>query len=168
VAFADGFTRFFNFLANMGLVLRDDPPKVIDMTGRAWGEAVDGLELSIREIPQEDSRQKAVLSVVIRNSGTVAKSFIVPDWLRFYEALVVAPDGSVAPPSSYLRQLLQPEHVKERVEVALPAGAAKETDLMLGLLYDMRAVGEYKVRISGRVPDGITVTSNEVVVRVSG
>ena len=42
------FIRFYNFLANMGLVLRDDPPKVIDMTGREWGEVVDGLALSIR------------------------------------------------------------------------------------------------------------------------
>src|ERR1700761_8517021 len=66
VSIAGGFERFYNFLANMGLVLRDDPPRVIDMTGREWGESAGGLELSVREIPREDSRQQAVLSTVIR------------------------------------------------------------------------------------------------------
>jgi hypothetical protein len=74
VAIATGLERFYNFLANMGLVLRDDPPKVIDMAGRAWGEAVNGFALSIREIPKEDPRQQAVLSVVIRNAGTEPKN----------------------------------------------------------------------------------------------
>ncbi len=166
VAIAEGLTRFFNFMANLGLFIRDDPPKVIDMTGREWGAAVNGLELSIRGIPQEDARQQAVLSVVIRNAGPEKKTFTVPGWLFFYEAQVEGPNGSAAPLSGYGSQLLQPERKTERLELTLAPGEAKETDLMLGLLYDMRSAGDYRVRVAGRLTDSSAVTSNEIVVRV--
>jgi len=160
VSIADGFTRVFNLLANMGLILRDDPPKVIDMKGREFGAAVNGLDLSIREFPKEDPREQAVLSVVIRNREREKKTFVVPGWLFFYEVQIDAPL------SGYGDQVLKSERRTERFEVKLAANEAKETDVPLGLLYDLRAGGAYRVRVSARLADGAVVTSNEIVVRV--
>jgi len=144
----------------MGLILRDDPPKVIDLTGRLFGEAVHGLELSIREIPKEDPSERAVLSVVIRNREGEKKIFTVPGWLFFYEVQIDAPLNG------YGSQVLKPERRTERFEVTLAANEAKETDVPLGLLYDLRAGSKYQVRVSARLADGAVVTSNEIVVRV--
>jgi hypothetical protein len=160
VSIANGFTRVFNLLANMGLILRDDPPKVIDMKGREFGAAVDGLELSIREFPKEDPREQPVLSVVIRNREREKKIFTVPGWLFFYEVQIDAPL------SGYGDQVLKPERKTERFEITLAANEAKETDVPLGLLYELRAGGEYRARVSARLADGAVLTSNEIVVGV--
>jgi hypothetical protein len=143
----------------MGLILRDDPPKVIDMTGREFGEAVNGLELSIRESPKEDPHERTVLSVVIRNRESEKKIFTVPGWLFFYGVQIDAPL------SGYGEQVLKPERRTERFEVTLIANEAKETDVPLGLLYDLRAGSDYRVRVSARLADGAVLTSNEIVVR---
>jgi hypothetical protein len=155
---AKGFTRFFDFMANLGLFIRDDPPKVIDMTGREFGPAVNGLELSIRELPKEEPGVHAVLSVVIRNRETEKKTFSIPGWLFFYEIQIDAPM------SGYGNQVLKPERKTERFEVTLAPHEARETDVPLGLLYDLRAGGDYRMRVSARVADGAVVTSNEIVV----
>lgn len=144
----------------MGLVLRDDPPKVIKVTGREWGEPIDGLALSVHEIPKEDPQQQTVLSVVIRNVGQERKTLIVPGWLFFYELELSTPL------TAYGSQLLKPERKTERLEVTLAPGEARETDLPVGALYDMRAAGEYRVKVSCRLPDGAVLTSNEIVVRI--
>jgi len=142
----------------MGLILRDDPPKVIDMTGREFGAAVNGLELSIREIPREDPGERAALSVVIRNRESERKTFTVPGWLFFYEVRIDAPLNG------YGDQVLKPERRNERFEVTLAANEAKETDVPLGLLYDLRPGSRYQVRVSARLADGAVLTSNEIVV----
>ena len=158
MAISDKLTRFYNLLANMGLVLRDDPPKVIDMAGREWGETVDGLALSIREIRGEGSQERAVLSVVIRNLGSERKTIAVPGWMFFYEL-----EPSL-PLTAYGRQLLKPERKTERIEVTLGAGDAKETDLPLGALYDIRDRDKCRLRVSCKLPDGARLVSNEIVV----
>jgi hypothetical protein len=152
VPIADKLYRFYNLLANMGLVLRDDPPKVIDMAGREWGETVDGLALSIRQIPQ------GVLSVVIRNNGPEPRTFIVPGWLFFYEIY------SNLTLTAYGRQLLAAARKTERIEVKLGPDEARETDLPLGALYDLRTRGDYRVRVSCKLQDGVVVVSNEIVI----
>ena len=149
---AKGFTRFFNFMANLGLFIRDDPPKVIDMTGREFGQAANGLELSIREFPKGDPSERAVLSVVIRNRESEKKVFTVPGWLFFYEVQIDAPL------SGYGAQVLKPERKTERFDVTLGANEAKETDLPLGLLYALPAGSNYRVRVSARLADGAVVT----------
>lgn len=153
------FTRFYNFLANMGLVIRDDPPKVIDMTGREWGASVDGLALSIRELAREDPRQVAGISVLMKNDGAVAKKFTAPPWIFFYhvEGLELAPYG---------RQLMSPERKGKDIEINLGPGDAIETDLPIATLYNMRAAGDYRIHVSCRVPEDVTLRSNEIVVRV--
>jgi hypothetical protein len=156
---ATKFIRFFNFLANMGLVLRDDPPKVIDMTGREWGAAADGLVLSIRELKREDPRQVAGISVVIKNEESRARTLNVPPWIFFceIEGLELTPYG---------RQLMNPDRKGRNIEVKLDPNGAIETDLPVATIYDMRASGEYKVQVSCRLPNQTVLRSNEITIRV--
>ena len=108
----------------MGLVIRDDPPKVIDMTGREWGPAIDGTALSIRTMPRDSARDPAVLSVVIRNNGAVQKRFTVPGWMFFYHAEVTRQDGSAAPLTAYGKQVLKPERQKPQISARRKCGRA--------------------------------------------
>jgi hypothetical protein len=156
---ADKFIRFFNFLANMGLVLRDDPPKVIDMAGREWGDPADGLALSIRELKREDLHQVAGISVIIRNEEPRARTFNVPPWIFFCEI-----DGLELTP--YGRQLMSPDRKGKNIEVKLDPNGAIETDLPVATIYDMRAGGEYKIQVSCRLPDQTVLRSNEITIRV--
>jgi hypothetical protein len=161
VAIADRFIRVFNFLANMGLVIRDDPPKVIDLTGREWGPAIDGVALSIRMMPRDRPHDPAVLSVVIRNGGTAQKSFTVPGWMFFYDAEVTRQDALSAPLTAYGKQVLRPERQTEEIQVKLGPGDAQETDLPVAALYEMREGGPFRVVISCMLPDGL-LRSNEI------
>jgi hypothetical protein len=97
---------------------------------------------------------------VIRNAGTEPKTLIVPGWLFFYKVEIETPL------TAYGSQLLKPERKTERMEVTLGAGDAKETDIPVGVLYDMRPAGEYRIRVSCRLPDSGLLTSNEIVVTV--
>jgi hypothetical protein len=153
------FTRFYNFLANMGLVIRDDPPKVIDMTGREWGESADGLALSVRELKREDPLQVAGISVVMKNGGTAAKTLTIPPWIFFYqiEGLELTPYG---------HQLMSPERRGKNIHVTLGPGDAIETDLPIARIYDMRNSGAYQTRVSCRLPDQTPLRSNEITVRI--
>ena len=143
----------------MGLVIRDDPPKVIDMTGREWGEAVDGLALSIRELKREEPRQVAGISVVMKNGGTHPKTLDVPPWIFYYEI-----EGLELTP--YGRQSMNQDRKAKNIEVTLRPGDAIETDLPIATIYKIRAVGVYKVEVSCRLPDGSVLRSNEIVIRV--
>jgi hypothetical protein len=141
------FIRFYNFLANMGLVLRDDPPKVIDLTGREWGESAGGLVLSIRE-------QVAAISVVIKNLGTDPRTLSVPPWIFFYQA-----EGLELTP--YGRQLMSPDQKRQLVEVKLSPGEAIETELPIAKIYNLRD----KLRVSCQLPDGTLLRSNEITIQ---
>jgi hypothetical protein len=160
-----GFRKFLDFMGNMGLMARADPPKVIDLTGREWGAPVDGFVLSVRQLKKEDPDQLAVVSVVLKNQGGEAKLLTIPEWLFFYQLGVLAPDGSIEPLSPYGRQLLRPERKMEKIELKLAPGGASETELPIGSLYPMRARGDYRVTVSCRLPDGARLTSNETIVR---
>jgi hypothetical protein len=164
VPIAEKLARFYNLLANMGLVLRDDPAKVIDMAGREWGETVDGLALSIREIRGEHPQQQAVLSVVIKNRSTETRTLSVPGWLFFYEVEAMRSDGAIVPLGAYGRELLKPERKTERIAITLGPGDAKETDLPLGALYDLRARGDYRVQVSCELGDGAVLFSNRILI----
>ncbi len=163
MAIADRFIRVFNFLANMGLVLRDDPPKVIDMTGRGWGPAIDGIALSIRTMPRDSARDPAVLSVVIRNTGTAEKRLSVPGWMFFYHAEVTRQDGQPAELTAYGKQVLKPERRTENIEVKLGPGDAQETDLPVAALFEMREGSPFEVVVWCQQPGG-TLRSNAVTV----
>jgi hypothetical protein len=143
----------------MGLVLRDDPPKVIDMTGRKWGESVDGLALSIRELKREDPRHVAGISVVMRNRATGPRTLVVPPWIFFYKVGVL----ELTP---YGRQLMSPDRKGENIEVTLGPGDAIETDLPITTIYDLRAPGDRKVQVSCHLPGQTILRSNEIIIRI--
>lgn len=149
------FIRFYNFLAKMGLVLRDDAPKVIDMTGREWGEPVGGLVLSIRELKREDPKQLAGISVVMKNQGTAPITLNVPPWIFYYkiEGLELTPYG---------RQLMAGDQKRQLVDVTLRSGDAIETDLPIAKIYNLQE----KIRVSCQLPDGTVLRSNEITIPI--
>ena len=147
MAVADRFKRIVNLLAGMGLLLHDDPPKVIDLEGRAWGPPGGGLALSIRCRPP-------ILSVVLRNISTAPISLAIPGWLFFYDIHISAPL------SPYGQALLKPEHRTDKINVTLKPGEATETEIPLQLLF-INPQGQ-RVRVGCVLPEGLRLESNEV------
>ncbi|HEY3824674.1 MAG TPA: hypothetical protein VGL82_08950 [Bryobacteraceae bacterium] len=155
---ANKFTRFYNFLANLGLIIRDDPPRVIDLTGRVWGAPADGLVLSIRELNREDAGQVAGISVVMKNEGAHKRSLTVPPWIFFYRI-----EG--LEPTPYGRKLMTSDRTEKDAEVVLEAGGAVETELPLATMYDVRA-GNFRFSVSCTLPDQTILRSNHLMIRV--
>jgi hypothetical protein len=154
---------FFDFLAKMGLSVRDDPPKVVDLSIREFGEAQHGLALSIRQIPRDDPAALASVSVVIRNVGQEPRTLIVPGWLGFYQFDVRMPDGSPAPLTPFGRALAKPENRKEPSSVTLAPGALNETEVPLGSIFRVRPGTRHAVKASSEPAAGVTLQSNEIV-----
>jgi len=159
VAASNPFLRFYTFLAKMGLVIRDDPPKVIDMAGREWGEAVNGLALSIRELPREDAGSVAGISVVMKNGGPGPQTLNVPAWIHYF-----AIEG--LEPTPYGRSLLDSARTTVKADVTLVAGGAIEAELPLGRICNISAPGVYPMRVSCLLPDQSVLRSNRLEIRV--
>jgi hypothetical protein len=158
VAASNPFVRFYTFLAKMGLVIRDDPPKVIDMAGREWGEAVDGLVLSVRELPREDAGSVAGISVVMKNGGAEAKTLSVEDWTHYFEVenLELTPYG----------RMLFGEAGKQS-NLTLDPGGAVEAELPIGRIYNVRSPGVYAIQVRCELPgEGRELRSNRIEIRV--
>ena len=156
---ANKFTRFYDFLANLGLVIRDDPPKVIDLSARAWGAAEGGLSLSVAELPREGSRGVTGISVVMRNEAGEPKRFTAPPLARFYRI-----EG--LEPTAYGRQLLHTSQNQPQSEISLSPGGVINTDLPLATTYNVRAAGEYKIQVTCTLADGTVLRSNELTICV--
>ncbi len=148
--------RFIDFLGKMGLILRGDPPRTINMTDRVWGMAVQGFALSLREIPRDDAEQLASVSVVMKNNGNETQAFVIPGWMHFYAVQIVAAQ------TPYGRSLLRPERSKERLEISVGPGDATETDIPVGSFYELKAKTEYAVSVTCALPDGTGLRSNEI------
>jgi len=138
----------------MGLVLRDDPPKVIDLTGREWGEPSAGLALSIRELKREEPGHVAGISVVMKNLGTDPRTLTVPPWIFFYkiEGMELTPYG---------RQLMDPSQKRKTADVTLGPGEAIETDLPIAKIYSLKE----KIRVACQLPDGTALRSNQITIQ---
>ena len=147
----------------MGLSVRDDPPKVIDLSLYMFGEAREGLALAIRQISRADPDALSTVSVVIRNVSDQPKSFVTPGWLAFYRLDVRLPDGTPVAPTPYARALSNPARQQESLRASLAPGAFNETEIPLGSLFNMRPRAAYIVRASCKPLDGVTVESNEIL-----
>jgi hypothetical protein len=156
--------KLLDFLAKMGLSMRDDPPKVVDLSIHQFGETKDGLALSIRQIPRDDPDALPSVSVVIRNVGQETRKFVVPGWLAFYNFDVRTPDGSPALLTPFGRALNKPEHRNERINVSLAPGALNETEVPLGSIFRLRPGEKYVVRASSEPTEGVTLQSNEITI----
>lgn len=164
---AIGFVRgALDWFARLGLTVRDDIPKVVDIAGREWGEPAGGFALSIQLIRKEDPEQLPVISAAVRNVSGEQRRFEIPGWLLFYSLEITGANGEQAGPTAFGRELLKPERHRRRIVLDLAPGQAVETDIPIGSIYDMRAAGEYRVRVSASFPQGGAALSNQVVVRV--
>jgi hypothetical protein len=164
---AIGFVRgTLDWFAKLGLTVRDDAPKTVDIAGREWGEPVGGFALSIQQIRKEDPAQLPAISAAVRNVSSERRRFDIPGWLVFYSVEITGPDGEHARLTAFGHELLKPERHQRRIVLDLAPGQAVETDIPIGSIYDMRAAGEYRVRISASLPQGGVALSNPVLIRV--
>jgi hypothetical protein len=156
----DAIKRVITFLSKMGLSVRDDPKKVVDVAGRQWGEPVDGLALSVLLRVKEDADELPSVSVAIHNRSAETQRLTTPGWLHFFRVSVLGPDGAEAALSPYGRELMKPERRPISAGVALAPGEAIEADIPIGQIFQLRA-GPYRVHASCRMPGGPAV-SNEI------
>jgi hypothetical protein len=161
------FRNFFDFLARMGLSVRDDPKRVIDPANRQWGPPIGGLALSLESVLlREDRSVMSNLSVVLRNVSDATKSLVVPGWLFFFHVEMTGPDGLPVAVSPFGGELLKPSRRTERLEVTLAPGALTETQIPAGSLFEMGAKGEYGIEVWCELPDGVKLHSNRISVAV--
>ena len=149
-------------MAKMGLSVRDDPPKVVDLTVREWGPEQAGLAVSVADIPREDPDSLPRISVLIRNVGQERTRFEVPGWQFFYDVDVRLPDGSRMGLSPFGREMLKPERRVESIAADLGPGEFVETEIPIGSFFNLRARGRYVVSASCEPMPGVTLQSNEI------
>ncbi len=152
-------------MAKMGLSVRDDPKKVVDVAGRAWGEPVNGLALSVLLTPKQDPDQLATVAVAIHNRAAEERRMTTCGWLNFFQVAVTGADGAAVGLTPYGRELMKPERQPAPSPVVLAAGEALEADIPIGSIFQMRR-GSYRVKASCETPDGGRMTSNEILVPV--
>jgi len=155
-------------MARMGLAMRDDPPKTIDVAARAWGPSRDSFALSLESAPlREDASVTSNLSVVLRNEAQVARTLSLTDWLFLYRVELTGPDGNPVSQSAFGREMLNPERGKERFERTFPPEGVMEAQIPLGSLFDLRARGEYRAVVSCELPGIGELRSNPVTIAIS-
>ena len=152
--------RALNFLAKMGLTVRDDPPRVIDVAARQWGPSVDGFALPIETIAQEEGELLRFCPLCSGMWGTLPKRCPLRVGSYF------PPVQTTAEPTLFGRELLKPERQTMRVTSTLAPGEFFETQLPVGSLFDLRARGDYPAQVSCTLPDGATLLSNKIAIRV--
>lgn len=147
----------------MGLSVKDDPRKVVDIAGRKWGEPVNGLALSALLKPKEDPDELPSISVAIHNRGSQPRHLQMRGWLNFYDVSVLNSEGAQAMLTSFGAELRKPERLPAPSEVILPAGEATEADIPIASIFAMPR-GRYRVRVSCSAPERID--SNDVEVQL--
>jgi len=138
--------------------------KVVDLSVREWGAAVDGFALSIRQSPTVDPEAQAAISAVLRNVSEMPIRMTVPGGLFFYHLEITGPDGTSMPMSPFGRELLKPARNTERVEIQLAPGEVKETEIPVGSLFTLRKKGSCRAQAWCELPTGAILRSNEIVI----
>jgi hypothetical protein len=144
----NAFRRFVDFLAKMGLLVRDDPPKVLDPATRQWSPAVDGFTISVRPIPGENPEAVSAISIALRNVSPLVATLEIPNWLFFYH-IEIAGCGL----TPYGRALLRPERNTMRQIVTLQPGAIAETQIPIGAIYEIGAGTSHQISVTCRTPN---------------
>ncbi len=134
-------------MANLGLTVRDDPPRVIDVDARAWGEPVDGFVVSIQRIT-------GTLSVVLRNVGSSARTLNIPTWLSFFKIEI---EAALTP---FGRELSKRE--PQFINPTIGPGELVETQIPLGSLFLLKPNERYRIQVSCTLPGGQTLHSNTI------
>ena len=131
----------------MGLVIHDEPIKVISAEGREWGPVTNGLALSIQNMPSFDSDAQPEITAVIINRGSAPQTLHIPGWLFYFEYEVASADGRPVELSSFGRQLLRPERRTEDLEIPLAPGAHAATEIPIGSIFGLKAQTPYTIRL---------------------
>lgn len=152
-------------MAKMGLSVRDDPPKVVDLSIREFGHPQNGLVLSVLQLVRDDPAALTSVSIVLRNLSQESRAFGVPGWLAFYRFEVRQSDGAPAPLTPFGRALTSPERKNERLTASLAPGAFHETEVPLGSIFRLRIGEAYRVRAICEPLPGQEVQSNEILLR---
>ncbi len=150
-------------MAKMGLSVKDDPRKVVDVAGRTWGPVVDGLTISALLRTKEDPDELPAITVAILNRGVAAQRITTHGWLDYFQLSVTDSTGAAAELTPYGRELMKPERMQAAAEMVLEPGEATEADIPIGSLYVMRK-GRYRVQATCAVPGGGRLISNEIQV----
>ena len=150
-------------MAKMGLSVKDDPRKVVDITGRQWGEPVEGLALSVMLRVKEDPDELPAISVAIQNTGTSIQRLTTRGWLHFFQVSLTDSAGAAAGLTSYGSELMKPERMQTASEIVLAPGQAIEADIPIGSIYQMRK-GQYRVQASCETPSGGRASSNMLTI----
>jgi hypothetical protein len=145
----------------MGLTVRDDPKKVVDVAGRKWGEVVEDLALSVLLSARKHDDEPASVAVAIHNRSPYVQRLATRGWLQYFRVRVVNAEGARVAMTPYGRELMKPERLPPLSEVVLAPGEALEADIPIGLLFGMER-GEFRVQASCEAPGGGTVVSNEI------
>ena len=143
----------------MGLVIHDEPIKVISAAGREWGPETGGLALSIQNMPSFDSDAQPEITAAIINRGNTTQTLRIPGWLFYFEYEVTSADGQPVQLSSFGRQLLRPERRTEDLEIPLAPGAHAATEIPIGSIFGLKAQTLYRIRL--RAGD---LVSNQITV----
>jgi hypothetical protein len=162
-----GLKGFVDFMAKMGLAVRDDPPKVIDFAARQWGPPANGWTLSVKAIPAAESGDSPSLSIVIRNVGpqtqtlTIAVSKNDRTWIHFYTVELQEANGRAVPLAAFGRTALDPARRAELFEAELAPGAWNETVLPLGSFFNVRGNNNnLRAAASATLSPGLALQSN--------
>ena len=131
----------------MGLVIHDEPIKVISAEGREWGPVTNGLSLSIQDMPSFDSDAQPEITAVIINRGNTTQTLVIPGWLFYFDYSVSTSDGKALELSSFGRQLLRPERRTETLEIPLAPGAHAATEIPIGSIFGLKAQTPYTIRL---------------------
>jgi hypothetical protein len=153
-------------MAKMGLTVRDDPRKVVDIAGRTWGQPVEGLALSVILKPREDTDELPTIVVAILNQTNEIRRFTIRGWLNFFQVSVNGADGAAAPLTPYGRELFKPERQAAPSEVVLAPGEATEADIPIGSIFHLRK-GQYCVQATSEAPAGGQIASNEIQIAIA-
>jgi hypothetical protein len=148
----------------MGLSVRDDPKKVVDVAGREWGEPVEGLALSVLLSERKQDDEPASVSVAIHNRGPYVQRLLTRGWLSYFRMSVTNAEGAPVAMTAYARELMKPERLPAPAEVVLAPGEALEADIPVGLLFEMRR-GQFRILATCEAPGGGIVTSNQIMVK---
>ena len=152
-------------MAKMGLSVRDDPRKVVDVAGRSWGEPVRGLALSVIIKPKEDDDELPSVCVAILNRSTEVRLLKTRGWLYFFQVSVVNADGAGVAMTPYGHELFKRERMPPLSDIALDPAEAIEADIPIGAVYVMPN-GRYRVQASCELPEDTRIVSNEIEINV--
>lgn len=151
--FLQGIMRW---AALMGFLVKDDESIETRDPDRQWGPAAGGFLLSAKaRVPEATGDAK--LSIVLKNAGTEVVQTAIPSWLFFYK-LALNPMPRM---TAFGERALAAQRDTSYTDLVLRPGKSIESELPVGMLYDLRSNGPFQVTVSCEIA-GVTVTSNEV------